>query len=231
MMPGPGKAMNGIRRIDMTNKIFSMHEMMEVVIHILDTRDPYTFEHSWRVSALSERIAECLDISQEWKETVHLAAHLHDMGKIGVPDYILNKPGSLTAAEFELIKAHSDIGFQIVRKIPSLEKIALYVRHHHERWDGKGYPSGLMGKNIPFGARIIAVADTYDALTSRRPYRDGISHDEAVRIISHESEKQFCPEAVEAFLSIKHDILPAIELVNGEIREKNALRSCARVFS
>jgi len=213
----------------MTGKMFSMHEMMEVVIHILDARDPYTFEHSWRVSALSERIAESLEISQEWKETVHLAAHLHDMGKIGVPDYILNKPDRLTAVEFELIKAHSDIGFQIVSKIPSLERIALYVRHHHERWDGMGYPSGLKGQNIPFGARIIAVADTYDALTSSRPYREGISHEEAVGIISLESEKQLCPEAVEAFLSLERDILPTIGLVNREIREKSTVRPNGKV--
>jgi len=190
----------------MSDKCYSLHDLMEVVIQILDCRDPYTFQHSWRVAALCECLSARLEIPPDWEETIHLAAHLHDIGKIGVPDYILNKPGKLLLGEYELMKAHSEIGYKIVSKIPSLERTALYVRHHHERWDGEGYPLGLAGNEIPFGARIIAVADTFDAITSSRPYREGLCREEAYDIIRAESGRQLCPEACVAFLSSREEI-------------------------
>ncbi len=203
----------------MLDTTYTIHELMEVVVKILDSRDPYTFAHSWRVSALCESIVGKMGISPEWKDVIHVAAHLHDIGKIGVPDNILNKPGKLSFSEFEIIKNHSEIGYNIVKNIPSLEKIALYVRHHHERWDGKGYPLGLAGKDIPFGARIIAVADTFDALTSSRPYSKALSMDEAIGIIKCESSRQLCPETCDVFLSLSCELDALLNRVNSEIEE------------
>jgi putative nucleotidyltransferase with HDIG domain len=210
----------------MLNQIYNLHELMEVIIQILDSRDPYTYQHSWRVAALCECMVSQLNLSQDWEETIHVAAHLHDIGKIGVPDYILNKPDKLTLGEYELMKAHSEIGFEIVRKIPSLEKTALYVRHHHERWDGCGYPAGLAGKKIPFGARIIAVADTFDAMTSSRPYQKGIPYKRAFEIIAEESGRQLCPEACEAFLNLQFEIVPLMEQINRKLKKNVGLLPC-----
>ena len=184
----------------------TLHELVEVIITILDARDPYTFEHSWRVGALSERIAECMDISQEWIDVIHIASHLHDIGKVGVADHVLNKPGRLTDEEFEQIRSHPRIGFNIVSRLPALDEIALYVLHHHERWDGKGYPHGLAGRDIPLGARIIAVVDTFDAITTDRSYRKGRSLETAFREIERAAGTQLCPEVCGMFLSLKKEI-------------------------
>ena len=127
---------------------FNIHDLMEVIIVILNARDPYTFEHSWRVSALCESMVGYMDIPKHWKDTIHIAAHLHDIGKIGVPDNILNKAGTLTWDEYKKVKEHSEIGYGIVNKLEAFHEIALYVRHHHERWDGRGYPMGLRGEDI-----------------------------------------------------------------------------------
>ena len=208
----------------MLDTTYSIHELMEVVVTILDSRDPYTFAHSWRVSALSEKIVGKMGISPEWKEVIHVAAHLHDIGKIGVPDQILNKPGKLSLAEYELVKSHSEIGYNIVRNIPSLEKIALYVRHHHERWDGKGYPLRLSGKDIPFGARIIAVADSFDAMTSSRPYKKALSLEEAIHVIKQGASGQFCPEACDVFLSLSDELSSILARANREIEERKKRR-------
>lgn len=196
---------------------------MEVIVVILNARDPYTFEHSWRVSALSEEIVKRMNIASHWEETIHIAAHLHDIGKIGVPDLVLNKPERLTSAEYEMIKAHPEIGYNIVDSLPQLDEIALYVRHHHERWDGRGYPCGLKGKDIPFGARIIAVADTFDAITSSRPYRDRRGYEHAFNEIERAAGSQLCPEVVEVFLSCKDDIPRVLDEVNFEIEARNLI--------
>ncbi len=202
---------------------YSIHDLVESIVFILNTRDPYTYEHSWRVSALSELIASKMDISSEWQEAIHIAAHLHDIGKIGVPDYILNKPGKLTNSEYEKMKEHSEIGYGIVNGIKNLEKIALYVRHHHERWDGRGYPCGLSGKDIPLGARIIAVADTFDAITSSRPYNREKCIESAFEEIGHSSGTQLCPEVCQVFLGLQGEIPIILEEVNCEILKSKTI--------
>ncbi|MDC7125538.1 MAG: HD-GYP domain-containing protein [Spirochaetales bacterium] len=201
-------------------KTFSIHDVMEIIVIILNTRDPYTYEHSWRVSALSEAIISNMQIDEKWKEIIHLAAHLHDVGKIGVADMILNKPDKLTNSEFEKMKDHSEIGFKIVNSIPQLSEIALYVRYHHERWDGRGYPCGLAGADIPFGARVIAVADTFDAISSDRPYKTGKSYEEAFSEIERVRGTQLCPEIVDVFLNMKDEIPGILAEVNKEIAQK-----------
>lgn len=204
--------------IDMQKKTnYSIHALVEAIVVVLDVRDPYTFEHSWRVSALSELIVSKMNISEEWEETIHIAAHLHDIGKIGIPDHILQKTGKLNESEYAQIKEHPEKGYRIVNSIENLERIALYVLHHHERWDGKGYPYGLKGKEIPFGARIIAVADTFDAITSSRPYREKRDIHSAFEEIRRSSGSQLCPEVCDVFLSLKDEIISVLKDVNKEI--------------
>ena len=201
------------------DKYITIHDMVEVVVTILDVRDPYTFEHSWRVAAIAQRIAEKMGILPKWVEIIHIAAHLHDIGKVGVPDFVLNKPGPLLDFEYELIKTHSRIGYTIIRKLSLLDEISLYILHHHERWDGKGYPSGISGTDIPLGARIIAAVDTFDAITSHRPYRDSRTVEDALSEIELASGSQLCPEVCEVFLSLAEELTGLLESVQQEISE------------
>ncbi|MFH1836812.1 MAG: HD domain-containing phosphohydrolase [Candidatus Omnitrophota bacterium] len=205
---------------DLQDKIFEVHRLYErehsIFIHTsislaaaIDARDPYTHGHTERVTQYALCIAEELEDMPEakayknFRETLHVAALLHDVGKIGVPDSILNKKGSLTAKEYEKVKEHSTTGAAILYPIRELGDIASEVRAHHERYDGNGYPDQMRGEDIPFIARIIAVADTFDAITSDRPYRQRKMDEVAVQIIKDNSGTQFDPIVVSAFL-LKH---------------------------
>jgi len=199
-------------------QVISLHECIETIITVLDARDPYTFAHSWRVAAISELLAESMNINREWIENIHIAAHLHDIGKVGVPDNILNKEGKLTLEEYEKMKEHAVIGYNIVKKISMWEGISRYVKYHHERYDGSGYPEGLKGKDIPLGARIIAVADTYDAITTKRSYKPALSHEDALEEIKWCSGFQLCPEVIEAFIKEHENIRNLLKDVQREIK-------------
>jgi putative nucleotidyltransferase with HDIG domain len=165
---------------------------------LLEHRDPYTHGHSKRVARHAERIARRLGLSGEQVDRVRAAALVHDIGKINVPRGVLTKPGRLTDAEFELVKRHAGDGAVMVGELGDPE-LAAIVRHHHERLDGGGYPDGLAGADIPLGARIIAVADTFDAITSARPYRKTRTHRQALEVVRREAGSQLDPDAVEAF--------------------------------
>lgn len=147
------------------------HEIIECITCALDAKDPYTAGHSQRVSDMALRVCELLGLKAADTEKIHIAAHLHDIGKIGVPDAILNKAGRLTKEEFESIKRHPQIGAQILGKSKKLSELSDIVLMHHERFDGTGYPIGAAGEEIPLGARIIAICDSIDAMTSNRCYR------------------------------------------------------------
>lgn len=179
----------------------NLHAVIDMVVTTLDARDPYTFEHSYRVAFLAEMLAEAMCLSPSQCVLVHLAAHLHDIGKIGVSDRVLNKPGRLTAEEMLELQLHPSIGYTILSKTPEFATIARIVRHHHERWDGNGYPDGLKGENIPLESRIIGLVDAFDAMTSDRPYRARKSHEWALAEIQRHAGNQFCPECVEVFLA------------------------------
>ena len=167
----------------------------------IDAKDPYTHGHSQRVTEYALLAAISLSMSPEEMETLEYAGILHDIGKIGIPDRILTKPSSLTSEERDIIRLHPVIGNNIIKDVVFLEKSRGLVLHHHERYDGTGYPDGLRGDDIPLGARLLAVADSFDSMTSDRAYRPAMSIDIALNELHKCSGGQFCPVAVEAFIS------------------------------
>jgi putative nucleotidyltransferase with HDIG domain len=181
----------------------------------IDAKDEYTRHHSTRVTEFSMKIAAKMGFSEKELGDLELAALLHDVGKIAVPESILNKPGKLTKEEFELIKEHPVRGEAILSPVIELKEIARIVRSHHERYDGTGYPDRLKGREIPLSARIMTIADTYDSITSERPYRKAASHRYAVKEIIACSGTQFDPEVVENFLEIAGTFVPEHERDNG----------------
>jgi len=178
-------------------------EILKVLVATLDARDVETEGHSERVVDLSLKIAEKMGITdRDFLRDLRLGALLHDIGKIGVPDRILRKEGKLTPQEWEIMKEHVLIGYKIVSTVDFLKGASEIVLYHHERWDGKGYPRGLKGEEIPLGARIFAVADAFDAMIKDRIYRKAMTVEEAREEIRRNSGSQFDPRVVEAFLSI-----------------------------
>jgi len=172
----------------------------------LDARDPYTAGHSHRVSEFSCSIAEAMSLPAAEIAQLRIAGLLHDIGKIGINDEVLQKPGKLTTEEFAIIQQHPTIGRRILEGVRGFQPYLDVVELHHEDWDGTGYPHGFHGEQIPVTARIVHVADAYDAMTSDRPYRRGMSHDRALSIIRENAGTQFDPAAVTAFLGIAEAI-------------------------
>ncbi len=166
----------------------------------IDAKDPYTRGHSQRVANYSKLIAIEIGLDGEEREQVYLSALLHDVGKVGIPDAILNKPGPLTTEEYEVMKQHPVLGAKIMCQIRQLEPIIPGMLQHHERWDGSGYPEGLLSDEISLAARIIGVADTFDAMTTNRPYQRKMRDDVAINIIRGLNCKRYDPEVVDAFL-------------------------------
>ncbi|MCH2134578.1 MAG: FHA domain-containing protein [Phycisphaerales bacterium] len=172
----------------------------------IDAKDPYTRGHSDRVSWLSEALARTLGHDQQAIETARVCGQVHDVGKIGVPEAVLVKPDRLTDEEFDQVKQHPDIGHRILHDIPAMKGVLGGVKHHHERWDGKGYPDGLAGESIPELGRLVAVVDAFDAMRSARAYRDGRDSATVLEEIRKCAGTQFDPRMAEAFLKI--DLAP-----------------------
>ncbi len=177
-------------------------EVMEALAHTIDAKDEYTRGHSVRVAKYSRMLAEKLNLSEEERENVYYMALLHDIGKIGVPNSIINSPTRLTEEEYAVIKTHPGVGFDILAEIKSRPDLTIGARWHHERYDGKGYPDRKAGTDIPFYARIIAVADTYDAMTSNRSYRKYMAQDVVRAEIEKNSGTQFDPEVASAMIKL-----------------------------
>jgi putative nucleotidyltransferase with HDIG domain len=201
----------GLERVERASE-----ETLRVLGHALGLRDYETAEHCQHVTRYTLELAKALGCSSEEIETFTRAAFLHDFGKIGIPDAILRKPGPLTAVEREIMKTHVRIGYEMVRRISFLAHSAEIVLTHHERFDGAGYPQGLIGHEIPLGARIFAVADTLDAITSRRAYRPARSYAVARKEIARESGHQFDPEVVTAFLSLDEELW---QIISDEVKQ------------
>jgi diguanylate cyclase (GGDEF)-like protein/putative nucleotidyltransferase with HDIG domain len=174
--------------------------VVEALASALLERDRYTGEHSESVVEMARTVATTLGLDDQEVERVAMAALLHDIGKVAIPDRILNKPGRLDPAEWELMREHPVIGERILRAIPGMGAVARIVRHEHERFDGSGYPDGLHGEQIPIGSRIILACDTYSAMTTSRPYRDAMPHAEAVAELARCAGTQFDPKVTEALI-------------------------------
>ena len=175
-------------------------DVVSALVSALSERDRYTGDHSESVVDVAGRVAEALAVARAEIERIRTAALLHDIGKVGVPDQILHKPGPLDDREWELMREHPAIGERILRAIPGMGQVAKIVRHEHERWDGSGYPDGLAGTEIPLGSRIILACDAYHAMTSDRPYRAAMSHAEAVAELGAGAGTQFDPEVCQALV-------------------------------
>jgi HD-GYP domain-containing protein (c-di-GMP phosphodiesterase class II) len=167
---------------------------------LLDLKDLNTGFHSTRLAEWGVRVARDLGLAEDRLRDVEVAALLHDIGKVGIPDAILHKPARLDDVEWGLMRKHPEYGWAIVRLFADFERASLFVLHHHERWDGEGYPAGLKGTEIPVGARIVAVIDAFDAMTANRPYRTGLERDEAVRRLVQARGTQFDPAVVDCFV-------------------------------
>ena len=189
--------------------------MLNALVTAVDAKDRYTRRHSEDVMAYSFQIAQELGLDEREQRRTLLAALLHDVGKIGVPDPILRKPGKLTEEEFEAIKQHPMMGSIIIGAVPGFEGALDAVRHHHERWDGKGYPFGLRGEETPLTARIMAVADAFSAMTTDRPYRKGMDEGQALRILQEGAGTQWDPSCVAAFAAARR----ALDSLNGWTEE------------
>ena len=177
-------------------------EALNALVGAVEAKDRYTAGHSVRVADLSVRIGLRLDLGPDALRLLAQGAYLHDIGKIGVPDEVLNKPGRLTDDEWTWIENHPTVGWEMASRAPSLRNALVVIRHHHERWDGTGYPDRMAGKSVPMAARIASVADVWDALTSDRAYRPAWALDQAVSQIAAAGGSQFDPLCVEAFLDL-----------------------------
>lgn len=204
-------------------RVFLFHEVAGAYLNAVlalalasDAKDSYTADHSQRLEDMAVAVAEKMGLGQQQIEDLRFGARLHDIGKIGVPDAILKKPGPLTEEEWETMHKHPEIGENILAPLPRLRGAARIVRHHHERYDGKGYPDHLAGDDIPLGARILAVVDAYGAMTDRRVYKAGRSHHEAISELKSHAGTQFDPEVVDVFLELFGDSPPVTNHDNHE---------------
>jgi HD-GYP domain-containing protein (c-di-GMP phosphodiesterase class II) len=177
---------------------------------LLDLKDLNTGVHSTRLAEWAMRVGQELGIPEESLQELEMAAVVHDIGKIGVPDAILNKQGKLTDDERAIMNKHPEFGWGVLRLFPALTQTSLITLHHHESFDGRGYPGNLRGSEIPLGARIVTVIDSFDAMVSDRPYRKGLPSEEAKRRLVESSGTQFDPAVVKCFLKIVDSELPAV---------------------
>jgi len=177
-------------------------EMVNALSVALDLKSEYTCNHSARVAELSVLLAKALHLPLEEQIRINLGAHLHDIGKVGIPDAILNKVGPLDDKEFALIKQHTLTGYKIIKKVRSFSEISDIILYHHERVDGLGYPEGLSGQEISLATKIVSIADSFDAMTSKRPYRQSLTTTEALKELKRCAGKQFEEGLVDVFIKL-----------------------------
>lgn len=205
---------DGIEKFDLINSKATIltdlkelfYKTIKSISSALDSKDPYTHGHSLRVTLYALILASTLGLSDKELEDIETAGLLHDIGKIGIPQSILCKQGKLTDEEFEVMKLHPENAEKLIANIKNLKGISNWLKCHHERWDGGGYPSGLKGEEIPLSARIIAIADTYDAMTTTRSYRNALSHQTAIEEIGNCAGTQFDPELAKKFIELEKTI-------------------------
>jgi HD-GYP domain-containing protein (c-di-GMP phosphodiesterase class II) len=182
---------------------------LESLMATVNEHDTYTGGHSLRVADVALILGRIMELPDASLEILLRAGHMHDVGKIGIPDQILRKSGPLTDQELHLVRLHPILGASILSRVPECEDLVPVVLYHHERWDGRGYPKGLANTDIPLESRVIFVADAYDAMTTERPYGDVLSQDEALRELTESAGKQFDPVVVDAMLeAVRSNLVP-----------------------
>ena len=212
-----GRVEDANRHVAHVNELYL--STIETLAMAVDAKDQITHGHIRRVQTYAVQLAKRLGIAEgEQLKAIEAAALLHDMGKLAIPEHILNKPGKLTAAEFEKMKRHAEIGADLLSSIRFPYPVVPIVRHHHENWNGTGYPSKLAGNDIPLGARILSVVDCFDALTSDRPYRPSLSTADAFAILRQRSGVMYDPLVVETFIQVYEQIAPAAVLAGQQAR-------------
>jgi putative two-component system response regulator len=189
-------------------------EFAKVLAYTLEEKDPYTSGHSERVSYYSDFLCKKLSLSSNDRSEIQIASYLHDIGKVGISDRFINKRGSLNSTDWAIIKQHTKKSVELLSPLKLAPNILAYIQHHHEHYDGMGYPDGLAGEQIPLGARIIAISDSYDSMTSERPYRKPLGNGEAVNELTKYTGKQFDPELVTLFLDILQEMEEAFLVRN-----------------
>jgi len=187
------------------------YSTITMLAQAVELRDQYTGGHTARVTEYSLLLGNQLDLSLEQMHLIRIGTPLHDIGKIGIDDAILRKPGRLTPQEFDIMKTHTTKGAKILEQVPDLDSVIPIVRSHHERWDGAGYPDRLRGEDIPYLARIVSVADAFDAMTSDRPYRPGMPAEVAFAEVEKQRGKQFDPQCASAFLAIRQRVIQEMQ--------------------
>lgn len=183
----------------------TVHQLVELFTNLFEGKDEFTKNHSEIVAVVAYMLGRAVDLPPRACDLLHIAGHLHDIGKLHIPKEILRKPGPLNTDEYALVKKHPEIGAKLLSPIRIFQGrggVLEMVLYHHERWDGKGYPKGLKGEEIPLGARILAVADAFSAMVCRRPYREPLSLEEALEEIKRHAGTQFDPLLVEVFCEI-----------------------------
>jgi diguanylate cyclase (GGDEF)-like protein/putative nucleotidyltransferase with HDIG domain len=209
-----GRVEDANRHLNQLNRLYM--STIETLAMAIDAKDQITHGHIRRVQHIAVGLANAIGIKDTQQiRAIEAASLLHDMGKLAVPEYILNKPGALTPAEFERMKLHASVGADILSAIEFPYPVVPIVRHHHENWDGSGYPDGLRGSDIPIGARVLSVADCFDALTSDRPYRPRLTDTAALKILQQRSGTMYDPLVVDMFTTVYQSILPPADDIEG----------------
>ena len=207
---------NGLRVQELEEQVRSTRKATICALNqMLDLKDLNTGVHSTRLAEWAVRIGQELGLAADGVEDVEVAALLHDAGKVGVPDAILKKPGPLDAGEWRIMRMHPEFSWAVLRLVPGLERASLFALHHHEKYDGSGYPAGLRGEEIPIGARIVSVIDAFDAMVAVRPYKEGLPCDEALRRLQADSGRHFDPVVVRHFLHIARAEMSSVFAATG----------------
>jgi HD-GYP domain-containing protein (c-di-GMP phosphodiesterase class II) len=203
MLAAPSWSPENIKLKELQTQLLAVRTSVICAMNqLLDLKDLNTGVHSTRLAEWAVRIGRDLGLDDDCLRDLEAAAILHDIGKIGVPDAILRKPAKLTEEEYAVIKKHPEYGWAVLRAVPGFERVSLFVLHHHEAFDGKGYPAGLRGDEIPIGSRIVSVMDSFDAMVSSRPYRKGLPLDEAIRRLEADTGRQFDPIVTPKFIAL-----------------------------
>jgi HD-GYP domain-containing protein (c-di-GMP phosphodiesterase class II) len=197
-----GQIATTIENIDLNNEIDdTYYETLVMLARVVEAKDPYSAGHLERVASYVDAVAIKLRLDGETRKILHGGALLHDLGKVGIRDDILKKTGKFTDDEYAIMKEHSMIGENILKPLRSMIKLAELVRHHHEHYDGTGYPDGLKGEEIPITSRILAIADVYDSITTDRPYRKAMTKNEATKVLREEAGTKLDPKLVDLFIN------------------------------